>query len=1386
MRKSLFITSVLIISAIQLIAQQKPYYHGLLSQPRGSFINSTAQVSKPENETGVEFTGFSGTGANINVVYHRIDWTIDPRTLTNVITGTVVTYFKTIVSNVSTITLDLHANFNNGSLVITHQGTTCSKSFSGNIVTITLTSTIVASNTLDSMVINYSGVPPVAAGAAQGYQKAGAAPNQYTGSLSESYEDRDWWPCKADMQDKIDSMDINVTVPWNNNVSGDTFWVATTGRLYDSTINGLTRTFKFSTRYPIASYLVAVSVAKFTRYHRSVVINGTTVPVVYYIMRNTTAHATKTAAMDKINPALDSFSRKFGDYPFKLEKHGFYDGLVGAGGMEHQAFSAMASSQMANLPTLIHEMAHQWFGNNVTFANWNDLWLAEGPARYAETLAAEIVPALGYTAAQVHTMRTTLKSAALALTAQSAWIPNSSMGSSALIWSSNYGSTVYERGGMVISMLRALSGNTKFYQAMTNYQTALTGKSATSDSLKNHFNAVLGTDISEFFNDYVGGSGPGASPAGGIGNPINNMVWNTPASNKLAIKVSSQTKTAGNNVAYFNGPVVMHFTNAASAWTADTTITVYDWGSGNLSYAGNGLSDPIPGNALNYNLSFTPTNAFYDDSARTMTTGTMTKDASFMGYTWNGATSSTWNTVSNWASCCAVPPDGSQVTIATTVNQPVLPGTITVGGLILNAGTTLNIGNNTLVINGAVTGTGTITGSATSNITITDAAGTLNFNQASAATRSLNNITINSGGSAKLGNAVDVYGTITLTGASLDCNAQNLTLKSTATGTARIANLTGSTLTGATNVTAERYIPNPQRSWHLLSAKAVTGSQTIFNSWQESGAVVANKGTWMTSGASLLPGFDGTSGNGSSILIHDQTVPSWTSIAVANTNATALSSRQGYMLFVRGDRTCTPANATVTPTVLKANGLLTQGTLAGVTVSATGSGRTLVGNPYASPINIEPIFSGTANLNQNMMVWDPALTGNYGVGGFRSVIRTGVNAYDQTPVVLGGTVVNDPTIQFIHSGSAFFLKATGTNASVVFNETVKAASPTTVYNPIVTTAGDQQILANLMIVQPGNIASLADGIRVRYNAAYSASLTDDIEKMGNFGENISSYRSGKKLIVEQRPMIVLKDTIFMRMTNTGIKNYRFQIGTVDFVQTTATAYLQDTWLNTVTSINLTGNVTEVDFSVTADPASANQDRFRIIFALSGPLPSTITSVKAAQKGADVEVEWKASNQYNMKQYEVEKSTDGVNFTMVNTQAAVGTNGSDATYNWLDVNPVIGNNYYRIRSIGLGSDVKISQVVKVKMGKGNPSIIVYPNPVTKRIVAVQFNEMAKGNYHVRLISTTGQVVHVQSLKHNGGSATQIIALGSEFANGVYLMEIINPDNTKTTKALVIRD
>ena len=603
-------------------------------------------------------SGFSGTGANIDVYYHRANWTIDPNSASKIITGTVTTYFKTTQANVSTINFDLNkASFNNVSLVVTYHGIPCARSFpsSGfvNILNITLPSTIVALGARDSVVINYSGIPPAVNMAAEGYQQGGSGANKYIMTLAESYEDRDWWPCKADMQDKIDSaMDMNFTVPWDV-ATGDTFWVATNGKLVDSSmINATTRNFSFKTTYPIASYLVAVSVAKFTRYYKTVNINGTNTPVAYYLLRNTASHPAIITAMDRINLVAQALSDKFGDYPFKNEKHGFYDGLMGASGMEHQTFSSIATGSLTNLPVLAHELVHQWFGDNVSFSTWNDLWLAEGFANYGEILSAELVSGIG----NPFTLRNGFKTSALSYLTTSAWIPDANIVDSHQIWDFNYGSTVYVRGGMAVSMLRALCGDAKFFEALTNYQTNLAGRSATTDTLKNYFNAVLGTDISEFFRDYIGGSGNGATAIGGKGNPVNTVNWNTPVTKRLVIQMGSQSRTAGSNVAYFNGPVVIHATNAASGWTKDTTIVFYDWGGGSISYAGNGLSTPV-GATLSYDLSFTPTHVFYDDSARTLSTGSTNKIVTL-----------DINVIDFYAHKTAM---GNQVNLSTVNNEPV-------------------------------------------------------------------------------------------------------------------------------------------------------------------------------------------------------------------------------------------------------------------------------------------------------------------------------------------------------------------------------------------------------------------------------------------------------------------------------------------------------------------------------------------------------------------------------------------------------------------------------------------------------------------------------------------------------------------------------------------
>lgn len=673
-------------------------------------------------------TGFSGTGANMNVTYHRVNWTVDPNAGSN-ITGTITTYFKTTQPNVAVISFDLVKQSFQNSVTARYHDINCNVSFpaSGNtdVLTIQLPSVITTANTLDSITISYSGIP-IEDGLGGGfvresYTDALGQVQNYITTLSESYEDKNWWPCKADMQDKVDSMDMHITVPWNG---ADTFWAAGVGVLTDSVITGNWRTYTYKTRYPIASYLVFLSAAKFNRYYSSVDLNETNIPVYWYLLggKQESYYSAAITAMEKINPVLQELSKLVGDYPFKNEKHGFYDGLAGAAGMEHQTFSGMASNSLTSLPTLNHELMHQWFGDNVTFATWNDLWLAEGFARYGEILAAELVPSLGYSP---FTRRRGRKNAALSLLNTSAWIPDGNIANSGTIWNTSYGSAIYERGCMIVSMLRTMCGDEKFFSALRNYQTQLSGKAATTDSLKRFFNEQLGTDMSEFFRDYVGGSGNGATAVGGRGNPVYAIKWNSPVPNNLLLGVQSQSRTAGSNVSYFNGPVTVRAVQYDPP--VDTTIVFFDWGNGNLAKAGNGIQAPVSNNLLNYNLSFTPDSLFYDDSARTMSTGSTILDTTLKGFVWYGTVNSNWFDAANWAGCCGVPPAGADVTIASINFPPVLNASVTVNNITLNTGKFIALGENTFTVSGAVKGDGGIAGSPGSILSITGKAGTVRF-----------------------------------------------------------------------------------------------------------------------------------------------------------------------------------------------------------------------------------------------------------------------------------------------------------------------------------------------------------------------------------------------------------------------------------------------------------------------------------------------------------------------------------------------------------------------------------------------------------------------------------------------------------------------------------
>ncbi len=558
-------------------------------------------------------TGHSGTGSNIDVKYHRFNWNINPDNSKN-ISGNVTTYFKTTQNNVNKITFDLNkTSFNNAGLVVKYHGTTCTTSFPSSgytdILTITLPVTL-PNNTLDSVTISYNGVPPAVSGQAEGCQQKtiNGYPLFYT--LSESYEDKDWWPCKADMQDKIDSTDYYITTP-------SKYTAAANGTLVSTTTSGSNKIYHYKHRYPIASYLVAVAVTQYDVFNRTPVnINGTLVPVVYYISKGRNPSSGTLNKFDYCRDELVAFSNLFGDYPFKNEKYGMYEFGWG-GGMEHQTFSAMGWSSFNSNSTVAHELMHQWFGDKVTMATWNHLWLAEGFASYGEVLAGEFVPATGINPT---TQRGSNKTAANGSTERtySCYIPDASITNSNILWSSVYGSSVYDRGGMVVSMLRTLLGDDKFFQACRDYLSDpnLEYGSATTADLQAHMEAACGGfDLSGFFNSFVYGNGyPSYSGASAI-------QWDPIGGGKVRFRVKTPTKSSGSNVSTYYSVIPLRVQGAGGK---DTLIVLYDQGSIGVSVGGDGIAfgnSPTP----EVYVGFDPTSVTFDPYNMSLAVGTTTQ-----------------------------------------------------------------------------------------------------------------------------------------------------------------------------------------------------------------------------------------------------------------------------------------------------------------------------------------------------------------------------------------------------------------------------------------------------------------------------------------------------------------------------------------------------------------------------------------------------------------------------------------------------------------------------------------------------------------------------------------------------------------------------------------
>ncbi len=634
-----------------------------------------------------------------------------------------------------------------------------------------------------------------------------------------------------------------------------------------------------------------------------------------------------------------------------------------------------------------------------------------------------------------------------------------------------------------------------------------------------------------------------------------------------------------------------------------------------------------------------------------------------------------------------------------------------------------------------------------------------------------------------LKSAVSVKDILAVNGGNLYADS-NLTLRSDASLTARVAPVaSGSYIIGKANV--ERHVP-ARRAWRLLTAP-VTNSSSIFNTWQNRGVYTTGLGLLVTGpapGGAGGNGLDPSAQNTVSMKAWNYSTQAFSPVlnthVAISPGSSGTADNAGYFIFVRGDRD--PVNTILgntNITTITSIGVLQTGTQT-FSASPVPGKYTMIGNPYASPVDFNNIIR--TNLIKRFYVWDATLNTVGGYVMLDDLDNDGI--YDKT--VSASSQTKD-----IQSSQAFFVETLANGAAAItFTELGKSGNNNNMmFRPAtgntITGAGAGKIFVTLNLLNSDNTTIVADGTFAAFDNKFSAVVDlDDALKFGNINENLSVARNNTSLAAERRPALGLNDTVYLKLTNTKQRNYQFIFESIGLAQPGITGYLEDSYLGTTTNISLSGS-TSVNFSVAAATASAINNRFRIVFKQAlFTLPVTISHVKAYQLNKNIAVEWKVENEINMLKYVVEKSTDGIAFTPVNTTAVTGGNNAGNTYSWIDGKALQGYNFYRIKSYDLSGAVKYSSIVNVLMETKIIPFTIYPNPAKGNIIHLQFGNQPNGNYKFNLISNNGQLIWSNELFINNSNTVQALNTETDLRAGVYQLQIIGPANVLEVKELIV--
>ncbi|HLV96498.1 MAG TPA: M1 family metallopeptidase [Candidatus Acidoferrales bacterium] len=354
------------------------------TQPQRAAPSNRRAPGTPPTQAEILRGGYGPYRANNHLLFYHLDIRVDPQK--KEISGKNTVRFK-MLQDGNRIQLDLNPQLNIDKILL---GTTVLKyEREYGAVFIDFPETLRAGRTY-SIDFYYSG-RPVTTGRFGGFTfGSDPAGNPWIYTACEGVGASVWWPNKEQWRDRVQSMEISVAIPKD-------LVDVSNGKFIGNTDlgDGYTR-WDWFVHYPINNYDVSLNVGKYVHFADG--LGG--LPLDFYVLPQDLEKA--KAQFTQAKGMLEAFQHYFGEYPFK--KDGYKLVEVPYSGMEHQSavtygnhftngylgrdWTGVGISPKFDF-IIIHESAHEWFGNSINAQDVSDMWIHEAWATYLEGLYVE-------------------------------------------------------------------------------------------------------------------------------------------------------------------------------------------------------------------------------------------------------------------------------------------------------------------------------------------------------------------------------------------------------------------------------------------------------------------------------------------------------------------------------------------------------------------------------------------------------------------------------------------------------------------------------------------------------------------------------------------------------------------------------------------------------------------------------------------------------------------------------------------------------------------------------------------------------------------------------------------------------------------------------------